>query len=180
MIGAPLHKDQQVALAASEFWSGIIQNKSEDETAEAALYSQKIEASLMHVLPPLLECCVMTKADRIADIPTKAEDQQTFEEKQMANILDEDETAKEEEDDEETYMTLRKSCAFTLQLISRNYNIFPKMQDHLQKMLQAENEEYQEAAILVLGCISEEDNGYESIEQHLDHLVPFLIAKLDA
>jgi hypothetical protein len=47
-------------------------------------------------------------------------------------------------------------------------------------MLQAEDEEYQEAGILVLGCISEEDNGYESIEQHLDHLVPFLIAKLDA
>ena len=27
MIGALMHKDQQVALAASEFWSGIIQNK---------------------------------------------------------------------------------------------------------------------------------------------------------
>ena len=130
MVGALHHKDQQVALAASEFWSGIIQNKSEDDDAESALHSQKIEASLKHVLPPLLECCVMTKADRIADIPTKIEDQQNFESKQMANMLEDDQTAeadKDDDDDEETYMTLRKSCAFTLQLFSRNYNIFPKM-----------------------------------------------------
>ena len=29
MVGALRHKDQQVALAASEFWSGIIQTKFE-------------------------------------------------------------------------------------------------------------------------------------------------------
>lgn len=47
-------------------------------------------------------------------------------------------------------------------------------------MLQSENEEYQEAAILVLGCISDEDCAYDAIEQHLDHLVPYLIATLDS
>lgn len=75
----------------------------------------------------MLECCVMTKTDRIADIPTKAEDQSNFESKQMANLLEDDQADKDDDDDEETYMTLRKSCAFTLQLFSRNYNIFPKM-----------------------------------------------------
>lgn len=47
-------------------------------------------------------------------------------------------------------------------------------------MLQSENEEYQEAAILVLGCIADEDCAYDVIESHLDHLVPFLISKLDS
>lgn len=37
MVGALHHKDQQVALAASEFWSGIIQNKSDEDTEESAL-----------------------------------------------------------------------------------------------------------------------------------------------
>ena len=32
----------------------------------------------------------------------------------------------------------------------------------------------------MLGCISDEDCAYEVIEQHLDHLVPFLIETLDS
>ena len=46
-------------------------------------------------------------------------------------------------------------------------------------MLESNNEEIQEAGILALGAISDPDGCYEEIETHLDHLVPFLIVKLD-
>ena len=41
------------------------------------------------------------------------------------------------------------------------------------------NEDLQEAAILALGAISDQDGCYEAIEVHLESLVPFLIHKLD-
>jgi hypothetical protein len=56
MLGALMHKDQQVALAASEFWSGI-NNTKLDENDE--LRVMKIQNSMEKVLPALLECCVM-------------------------------------------------------------------------------------------------------------------------
>jgi hypothetical protein len=46
-------------------------------------------------------------------------------------------------------------------------------------MLESNNEDHQEAAILALGAISEEDGSYDSVEVHLETLVPFLIYKLD-
>ena len=79
------------------------------------------------VLPALLECCVMTKADRIGDMPTKADDGPLIEAKQMVNV--DDEGNDEEEEEEDTYMTLRKSSAFTLELFSKNFGdeVFVKM-----------------------------------------------------
>ena len=73
MVGALLLKDQQVALAATEFWSGIIQKKDDAETEAYEERNRKIEAALDFVLPALLECCVMSKADRAAEMPVKAE-----------------------------------------------------------------------------------------------------------
>lgn len=46
-------------------------------------------------------------------------------------------------------------------------------------MLQSNDEDHQEAAILALGAISDQDGSYCEIELHLDNLVPFLIQKLD-
>lgn len=46
-------------------------------------------------------------------------------------------------------------------------------------MLQNNNEELLEAAILALGAISEPDGSYSAVEVHLDNLVPFLLSKLD-
>jgi transportin-1 len=46
-------------------------------------------------------------------------------------------------------------------------------------MLENNNFEYQEAAILALGAISDQDGCYEAVEVHLDTLVPFLIHKLE-
>lgn len=47
-------------------------------------------------------------------------------------------------------------------------------------MLQSDSEDLQEAAILALGCISEQDCSYGAISHHLDALVPFLIHQLDS
>jgi len=109
MIGALMHKDQQVALAASEFWSGIIQNKL-DENDEVRV--QKIQSSMERILSALLECCVMSNADRMGDLPAKDSDISHIEAKALENDDDEDDGSESEQDN---YTTLRKSSAFTLQ-----------------------------------------------------------------
>ena len=87
----------------------------------------------------------------------------------------------EEDDEEDSFMTLRKSAAFTLTEFSRNYAdvVFLKIQPHLQKLLQSESADLEEAAILALGCISDQDCSYGGIEPHLETLVPYLIQKLE-
>lgn len=54
------------------------------------------------------------------------------------------------------------------------------MQSHIEKLLTGERLDQQEAAILALGCIAEEDGSYLAIETHLDNLVPYLINNLDS
>lgn len=71
MHGALLHKDQQVALAASEFWSGI-NNTKLDDNDEIRVF--KIQNSMEKILPALLECCTMQNVDRMGDMPTKEGD----------------------------------------------------------------------------------------------------------
>ena len=129
------------------------------------------------ILPALLECCVMSNADRMGDLPTKDTDIAHVESKNLDNS-DEDSQDSNEQDN---YTTLRKSSAFTLQLFSKNYPevVFGKIQNFLQTMLQSNNEDHQEAAILALGAISDQDGSYCEIELHLANLVPFLIQKLD-
>lgn len=107
MLGALMHKDQQVALAASEFWSGIIQNKlpTNDE-----LRVRKIDEHMGRILQALLECCIMTDADRMCEMPTKENDIANVEAK---NLEDEDDD-EGSESDQDNYTTLRKSSAFTL------------------------------------------------------------------
>lgn len=47
-------------------------------------------------------------------------------------------------------------------------------------MLESNNNDQIEAAILALGAISDQDGSYYKIETHLITLVPFLIQKLDS
>jgi hypothetical protein len=114
MLGALMHKDQQVALAASEFWSGIIQNKLD---CNDEIRVRKIEEHMARILQALLECCVMSDADRMCDMPTKENDVQHVE----AKNLEDDEDDEGSEGDQDNYTTLRKSSAFTLQQFSKNY-----------------------------------------------------------
>jgi len=109
MLGALMHKDQQVALAASEFWSGI-NNTKLDQSDE--LRVAKIQNSMEKILPALLECCVMQNVDRMGDMPTKESDIGHVEAK---GVDDEDEEGDGSESDQDNYTTLRKSSAFTLQ-----------------------------------------------------------------
>lgn len=90
------------------------------------------------VLPALLECCVMSKADRAAEMPVKAEfDTPNVEAKGMKEGADSDGGEGEDDEEEDSFMTLRKSAAFTLTEFSRNFAdvVFLKIQPHLQKML---------------------------------------------
>lgn len=110
MHGALMHKDQQVALAASEFWSGI-NNTKLDENDE--LRVKTIENSMEKILPALLECCVMQNADRMGDMPTKESDISHVDSKNIEEDDAEDGDGSDSEQD--NYTTLRKSSAFTLQ-----------------------------------------------------------------
>lgn len=89
MHGALMHKDQQVALAASEFWSGILETTLDSNDEQRV---QKIQEAMDLILPALLECCVMTDADRMADDKnnTGSKDSDIVEPKQIENEEDED------------------------------------------------------------------------------------------
>ena len=68
-----MHKDQQIALAASEFWRGIIQNKIGNQQDDE-LRIQKIQDNMEFILSALLECCIMSKIDQMNEMSTKEED----------------------------------------------------------------------------------------------------------
>jgi hypothetical protein len=63
------------------------------------------------ILQALLECCVMADADRMCDMPTKENDIQHVDAKNLEDEEDDDAS----ESDQDNYTTLRKSSAFTLQ-----------------------------------------------------------------
>lgn len=132
------------------------------------------------ILPTLLECCVMQDVDRMGDLPTKESDISHVEAKTVNEDDNDGESSNSGENDH--YTTLRKSSAFALQQFSKNYPelVFPKIQNNLQAMLQSNNFDNQEAAILALGAISDQDGSYCEIEMHLINLVPFLLQKLSS
>jgi len=138
MLGALMHKDQQVALAASDFFSGIIQSKEgEDATTVGGdevddLRLQKLEKHLERILSALLECCIMSNADRMNDMTTKANDVAPVESSSKFNEEENDDDD-ENTEEENTFTTLRKSSAFALQQFSKNFSelVFVKMQAYL-------------------------------------------------
>lgn len=79
------------------------------------------------ILQALLECCIMSDADRMGDLPTKESDVQHIEAKTL-NENDEDDDDNSESD-ADNYTTLRKSCAFTIQQFSKTYpeSVFDKI-----------------------------------------------------
>lgn len=95
-----------MALAASEFWAGIVEQQDDNEV------QNKLNQVMQKVLVALLECCVMAKADKDADIPTKAGDSSIVEAKAVAGDSEDD--GEDDDQVEESYMTLRKSSAYTL------------------------------------------------------------------
>jgi hypothetical protein len=115
MHGALMHKDQQVALAASEFWSGINNSKLEENDE---IRVEKIQNCMEKILPALLECCAMQNIDRMQDMSTKENDISHVDSKTVDNDDDEHDSDESEQDN---YTTLRKSSAFTLQQFSKNY-----------------------------------------------------------
>lgn len=73
MIKALMENDQKVALAATEFWSGMLLNHCEDPQQE------KLKVRLIHERLPvlmleLLKCCKYTDHDRMANQPSKDSD----------------------------------------------------------------------------------------------------------
>jgi hypothetical protein len=116
-----------VALAASEFFSGILQTNLQ---IDYDLRAQKIEQHLDKILQALLECCVMAEADRMADLPTGHDDVGHVQAKNVEEDETENETESEQQDD---LTTLRKSSAFTLQQFSKNFNgtMFQRIQPYL-------------------------------------------------
>lgn len=66
-------------------------------------------------MPTLLECCIFTEADRSSLIPSKESDIVGVKRK---NSLDED-NEDIESGDTDTFTTLRKSSAFTIERFSK-------------------------------------------------------------
>lgn len=134
MLEALMHKDQQVALAASDFFIGIIHPKMEednttiDDNKNEALRLQKIEKHMERILAALLECCIMSNADRMNEMSTKQNDVLPVESSSKFKD-DENEDDEEEESEENSFTTLRKSSAFALQQFSKQYRevVFEKM-----------------------------------------------------
>lgn len=122
-----------MALAASDFFNGIIHPKMEednttvDDNKNEALRMQKIEKHMERILSALLECCIMSNADRMNEISTKQNDVLPVE---SSSKFKDDENEDDEEDSEEnSFTTLRKSSAFALQQFSKQFRelVFAKM-----------------------------------------------------
>jgi transportin-1 len=108
MINALKEKDQKLALAATEFFSGVVQVVAGDEKMSQFVV-MKIYHHLSEVCSLLLDCCKFTELDKLMDSNNMNEQQQ-------------------DEDDPENIIpltTLRKSAAFTLERFSsKNINFY--------------------------------------------------------
>lgn len=115
MINALKEKDQRVALAASEFWSGLVSVKS--KTNEDMKMSM-IRNILPSLLPCLLDCSRFTDNDRMQLMPSKEADIGVTE---KSSIREGDEEKDYEVEENENFTTLRKSSAFTIERFSKFY-----------------------------------------------------------
>ncbi len=66
MINALKEKDQKLALAATEFFSGVVQVVAGDEKMSQFVV-MKIYHRLPEVCPLLLDCCKFTELDKLMD-----------------------------------------------------------------------------------------------------------------
>ena len=122
MLNALREKDQKVALAATEFWSGVVSLRQLDPQQEE-FKSQSIFQKLPVLMTALFDCCRFSEFDRMAMIPTREADA-AYEGKRVPKKQEEigREDAEDEEDFEveenEYFTTLRKSAAFTIERYS--------------------------------------------------------------
>jgi hypothetical protein len=63
MTNALKEKDQKVALAATEFWSGIMQVVIND-IKHSKMVTERVWLRLPELCPLLLDCCKFTEFDR--------------------------------------------------------------------------------------------------------------------
>lgn len=105
MTNALKENDQKLALAATEFWSGIFQAVRGDVKNEEFVI-KTICYKLPELCPLLLDCCKFTEYDRQM-LPTTSGTNGTVPEEQQ-----------EDEDYESSFTTLRKSSAFTMERLS--------------------------------------------------------------
>ena len=89
-------------------------NTTIDDNKNEALRLQKIEKHMERILAALLECCIMSNADRMNEMSTKQNDVLPVESSSKFKD-DENEDDEEEESEENSFTTLRKSSAFALQ-----------------------------------------------------------------
>ncbi|CDW78644.1 transportin-1 isoform 1 [Stylonychia lemnae] len=184
MINALREKDQKIALAATEFWSGIVSQKCNTPQEEEQKI-KKIFTKLPVLLVALFECCKFTDHDRMAIMPSKdgdvEYDRKNFN-KESQRISDNNNEEDYEIDDDEYFTTLRKSSAFTIERYSKTYHddTFFILLPYFETAMKSQNPDQIEPAILVLGAISDSDGAYGVIKIHLDNLVPYLLETLNS
>eukprot|EP00347_Sterkiella_histriomuscorum_P007650 403348104 len=181
MINALKENDQKIALAATEFWSGIVSQRC-NTPQEEELKVQKIFHKLPILLAALFECCRFTEFDRMALMPSKDNDIEFEKKNQSQDNFAEGEEEDYEIGDDEYFTTLRKSSAFTIERYSKIYHdeCFFMLLPHLETAMKSQNPDLIEPAILVLGAISDSDGAYGVIKIHLDNLVPYLLEALNS
>lgn len=173
MLEALKTRDQAVAMAAAEFWSGLAINRLPDEEEDLKRV-ELVKKVIEHIGPILLECCRFTEADRIASLPFNNED---------AGVYDEDFYDQDEEEQAEEYAqmeglsTLRRASAFAferLAIVSPEAT-FESIKGALDQYLGDDKDwEGREAAVIALGAICEDGNLFPQIEQYLPNIIPVL------
>ena len=184
LIACLNERDQEIALAAAEFWSGLAINQMEDDEGE--YHRREIINKVLPILGPiLLESCRYAKADQIASLPSNKNDLNIYKDKYYETEgVGED--VDDDEDDEygqlESMGTLRRASAFAFEHLAKvsGEATFNSIKDTLENYLQnADDHQGREAAILVLGAIADEAGSYEYIQPFLPILVPLLFKYLD-
>ncbi len=132
-------------------------------------------------LPLFVPCCYFTDTDRQAVMPSKDQDIDIAGGKESGSAAGPEAELANAEDDEDGadtgLTTLRKSSGFTLERYSKMFKdeVFFILYPCLDEALRTDDPLAKEAAIMVLGAISDPDGATNAIRPHLSSLVPFLM-----
>ena len=142
MVQALQEKDQLVGLAASEFWSGLVQvwlyNQVDETDPQEVIKRDGVKSFLPQVVPLLLECCRLAEADKMEVIKTKESD--VWQEKRGEEESEDEEGGEEGYEIRKGYLntTLRKSACYTLGQFSKVFQeetlkeLYPALEKALQ------------------------------------------------
>ena len=175
-------KDQDVGLAAAEFWSGLAINRGEDDDIDQQRV-EIIDKYLPILAPILLECCRFVEADKIASMPTTKNDLNIYKEGYYEDNEDEEiEDGEGEYSSLESMSTLRRASAFSFEQLAKVSGkiLFESICETIGKYLQDQNDiAGKEASILVLGVIAEDESSSTYITPYVNDLLPILWNFLD-